>query len=50
VTPDEPLKDIAPLLEGKGQIGDKATAYVCHNFTCAAPVTTWEDLKPLLES
>jgi uncharacterized protein YyaL (SSP411 family) len=50
VTPDEPLKDIAPLLEGKGQIGDNATAYGCHNFTCAAPVTTWEDLKPLLES
>jgi uncharacterized protein YyaL (SSP411 family) len=50
VLPDERLDQIAPLLEGKSQIGGTATAYVCHNFTCSAPVTRWEDLKPLLES
>jgi len=44
-----PLREIAPLLEGKGQIDGKATAYVCHNFTCSAPVTTWDELKSLLD-
>ncbi|HEX2226759.1 MAG TPA: thioredoxin domain-containing protein [Candidatus Binatia bacterium] len=47
--PDEPLGEIAPLLEGKSQVDGKATAYVCHNFTCSAPVNRWEDLKPLLD-
>lgn len=27
------------LLDGRTQIGDKATAYVCRNFYCEAPVT-----------
>jgi hypothetical protein len=44
-----PLREITPLLEGKGQIDGKATAYVCHNFTCSAPVTSWDELKSLLE-
>ena len=38
------------LLQGKGQIGGKATVYVCHQRTCSAPVTTWAELQPLLES
>jgi uncharacterized protein YyaL (SSP411 family) len=46
----EPLDNVAPLLQGKTQVDGKATAYVCHNFTCSAPVTSWDDLKPLLES
>jgi uncharacterized protein YyaL (SSP411 family) len=50
VRPDEKIGDIAPLLEGKSQIVGQATGYVCHNFTCSAPVTTWDDLRPLLES
>ncbi|HEY7553873.1 MAG TPA: thioredoxin domain-containing protein [Candidatus Binatia bacterium] len=50
VGPREPLEKIAPLLQGKNQIGGKATAYVCHNFTCAEPVTTWDDLETLLNS
>ena len=29
---------------GKGQIGGKATAYVCHHQTCSAPVTEPEGL------
>ena len=48
--PDEPLGEIAPLIEGKSQLDGKATAYICHNFTCSAPVNRWEDLKPLLDS
>lgn len=50
VRPEESLKDMAPLLEGKSQVSGKATAYVCHNFTCSAPVTSWDDLRRLLES
>ena len=50
VRPDEKIDEIAPLLKGKSQIGGQTTGYVCHNFTCSAPVTTWDDLRPLLES
>ena len=50
VRPDEKIDEIAPLLKGKSQIGGQVTGYVCHNFTCSAPVTTWDDLRPLLES
>jgi uncharacterized protein YyaL (SSP411 family) len=41
---------MAPLLKGKSQIGGRATGYVCHNFTCSAPVTTWDELRRLLDS
>ena len=50
VRPDEKIDEIAPLLKGKSQIGGQVTGYVCQNFTCSAPVTTWDDLRPLLES
>ncbi len=49
VGPGEPLEKISPLLRGKTQVGGKATVYVCHNFTCSAPVTSWSELKTLLE-
>jgi uncharacterized protein YyaL (SSP411 family) len=48
LSPEEPLATISPLLQDKGQIDGKATAYVCHNFTCSRPVTAWEDLQALL--
>ncbi len=48
VAPDEPLKAISPLLEGKTQLDGKPTVYVCHNFTCSPPVTEGEDLRELL--
>jgi uncharacterized protein len=50
VGPDELLENTSPLLQGKTQVDGKATVYVCQNFTCSAPVTDWEALKPLLES
>jgi len=37
-----------PYLAGMKPIGVRATAYVCENFTCQAPVTTAEDLRALL--
>jgi uncharacterized protein YyaL (SSP411 family) len=48
--PGEQLEKISPLLEGKTEIEGKPTVYVCHNYTCSAPVTNWSELKPLLES
>ena len=47
--PDQSLEKISPLLQGKTQLDGKPTVYVCHNFTCSAPATNWEELKPLLE-
>jgi hypothetical protein len=40
----------SPLLEGKGQIDGKTTAYVCHNFACSLPVTTARELENMLLS
>jgi uncharacterized protein YyaL (SSP411 family) len=36
------------LLQGKGQIDSRPTVYVCHDMTCSAPVTAWEEVEPLL--
>ncbi len=47
VDPD-PNSPRPPLLAGKGQLGGKTTAYVCHRMTCSPPATTWEDLSVLL--
>ena len=46
----DPLEKLSPLLSGKFQVDGKPTVYVCHNFTCSAPVTTWDELRPLLEN
>jgi len=48
-TPDSPLAEISPLLEGKNQVDGRPTAYVCQNFTCSAPVTSASDLRDLLQ-
>jgi uncharacterized protein len=45
---DEPLERISPLLTGKRQIEGAPTAYMCHNYTCSAPVTDDHELKKLL--
>ncbi|MSQ14407.1 MAG: thioredoxin domain-containing protein [Dehalococcoidia bacterium] len=36
---EEDTDDTLPLLAGKTVIDGKATAYVCHNYACNAPVT-----------
>jgi uncharacterized protein len=43
------LSEISPVLQGKTRIDGRPTAYVCHNFTCSAPVTSAIELKALLE-
>ena len=48
VGPDQPLDEVSPLLAGKTQINGDATAYVCQNYTCSAPVTRREQLRSLL--
>ena len=39
-----------PLLEGRGKLDGKATAYVCENYTCQLPVTDPAALAAQLES
>ena len=39
-----------PLLEGRGKLDGKATAYVCENYTCQLPVTDAVALAAQLES
>jgi uncharacterized protein YyaL (SSP411 family) len=37
-----------PILEGRGLIGGRATAYVCIDFVCQRPVTEPEELEELV--
>jgi uncharacterized protein YyaL (SSP411 family) len=48
--PNEPLEKISQLLQGKAAIDGKPTVYVCHNYTCSAPVTEWSELERLLQN
>ncbi|HTM09719.1 MAG TPA: thioredoxin domain-containing protein, partial [Verrucomicrobiae bacterium] len=49
ISPDEPSEKLPAPLQGKGQIDGNATAYVCHNYTCSAPVTEPGKLEELLK-
>jgi uncharacterized protein YyaL (SSP411 family) len=33
----------APIWEGKTPKGDQPTMYICRNFACSPPATTWEE-------
>ena len=39
-----------PPARGRPQVDGRATAYVCRNFVCSAPVTDPGALRPLLEA
>lgn len=45
--PAAPLR--LPVVDGKTQVGGRATAYVCHRFTCSPPATSWAELEPLVQ-
>ena len=47
---DDPQKDRVPLLADKKTIGGQATAYVCQQGSCLAPVTAPEELEKLLNT
>jgi uncharacterized protein YyaL (SSP411 family) len=40
--------DGVPLLEGRDPVDGRATAYVCEQFACKAPVTEPDQLEALL--
>lgn len=42
----ETLKNIIPYTEGQNMVDNKATAYVCENFACRAPIT---DINKFME-
>lgn len=42
------LTGIAGFTEGQVMIDDKATAYICENFACMAPVTDLEKFKDIV--
>ena len=45
--PDDPAPR-PDFLEGKLQVDQRPTVYVCHRRTCSPPATTWEELEPLI--
>ncbi len=45
----ETLGRLVPLLEDKGMVGGKATAYVCENYTCRRPVDNAVALEKTLD-
>jgi uncharacterized protein len=50
VVPGEPDAPGVPLLEGRPLVGGRPAAYVCRGFVCDRPVTTVEELGPLLRA
>jgi uncharacterized protein YyaL (SSP411 family) len=46
--PDDRGASSVPLLTGRGQLGERATAYVCQRFACQQPVNTARDLAAQL--
>ncbi len=42
------VEPVVPLLEGKTQIGDESTAYVCQNFLCRKPTVDANELRKQL--
>ena len=48
--PAAPPREIPPFARDKVAIDSQPTAYVCHDFTCSAPVTDWPDLRRTIEA
>jgi uncharacterized protein YyaL (SSP411 family) len=48
--PDDQGSSSVPLLAGRGQLGECATAYVCQRFACQQPVNAARDLAAQLHT
>ncbi|MEN8148659.1 MAG: thioredoxin domain-containing protein [Planctomycetota bacterium] len=46
---EEAIRKLIPFLADQPAVDGRATAYVCENYACRAPVTTVEGLRKLLE-
>lgn len=42
---DSSLKELAPYTEGQEMVDNKATAYICENFACRAPITDINEME-----
>jgi len=47
--PDDGITELNPRLREYVALDGKATAYVCQNYACQAPVTSASDLKRMIE-
>jgi uncharacterized protein YyaL (SSP411 family) len=45
-----PQPPAVPLLQDRGLVDGRATAYVCRSFSCRAPATDVDALRVLLEN
>jgi uncharacterized protein YyaL (SSP411 family) len=46
----EALKQLIPYTEGQNMVDSKATAYICENFACRAPVTEQSEFERLIKT
>ena len=46
---DEEAARLVPLLADRPQVGDTATAYICRNYVCEAPVTEPAEVERFLQ-
>lgn len=44
------LRELAPYTEGQNMIDYKATAYICENFACRAPITDIDELERAIKA
>ena len=46
---DEVANATVPLLDGKSMVDERATVYLCENYTCKEPLTDLEKIEKALD-